>query len=124
MPKKCFIKVKLPGDKPDCCFCCPLLGEIPKEERQGNGSQAILVCLGTEYAMSVRAARSKASDHDSKHPLKRPCDQDWERWMDSPYFGELPIRTQDMSRYRDPFVRNHLQFRIKFPEKRGPKRQP
>lgn len=120
MPKKLFSKVKLPIEKPDRCMDCPLLGEIPKEEKQ-KGNQANLVCLGTQMAMSARAARSKASEHDTKHPLKRPCDGEWERWLQPPYFGNIPIRAIDISRYRDPFVRNFLEFRIIFPEKRGRK---
>ena len=120
MPKKVYTKVKLSRIQPDCCMDCPLLGEIPKEEKQ-KGSQANLVCLGTHYAMSARAAKSKASEHDTKHPLKRPCDGEWERWLEAPYFGEIPIRTIDISRYRDPFVRNFMEFRIIFPEKRGRK---
>ena len=60
MPKKIYTKIKLPRVQPNSCMDCPLLGEIPKEERQ-PGTQENLVCLGTHYAMSARAARSKAS---------------------------------------------------------------
>ena len=120
MPKKIFKKVKLSLAQPNCCMECPLLGVIPKEERQ-PGTQENLVCLGTHYAMSSRAARSKASDHDTKHPLKRSCDLEWERWHQAPYFGEIPIRCIDINRYRDPFERNFLEFRIIFPSQRGRK---
>ncbi len=120
MPKKIFNQVKIPKLQPDCCMDCPLLGEIPKEERP-KGTQENLVCLGTHFAMSARAARSKSSNHDTKHPLKRSCDEDWDRWHQTPYFGNIPIRVIDISRYRDPFVRNYLEFRIIFPSSRGRK---
>ena len=120
MPKKIFSKVQLPRVQQDCCMDCPLLGEIPKEERQ-RGTQENLVCLGTHYAMSARAARSKASEHDTKHPLKRSCDGEWERWHHPPYFGAIPIRIIDINKYRDPFTRNFLEFHIIFPSQRGRK---
>ena len=120
MPKKIFSQVRLPRVQPDCCMDCPLLGEIPKSERQ-PGTQENLVCLGTHYAMSARAARSKASEHNTKHPLKRSCDGDWDRWQETPYFGNIPIRMSDISKYRDPFTRNYLEFSIIFPSQRGRK---
>lgn len=108
--------------QPNSCMDCPLLGEIPKEERQ-RGNQHTLVCLGTHYAMSARIARSKASEHDTKHPLQRSCDTDFNRWQEEPYYGEIPVRQIDISRYRDPFIRNYLEFRIIFPDNRGRKRE-
>lgn len=120
MPKKIYNKIKLPILQPDCCMDCPLLGEIPQEERQ-RGTQENLVCLGTHYAMSARAARSKASEHDTKHPLKRSCDGEWERWHQIPYYGEIPVRAIDINKYRDSFTRNYLEFRIIFPSQRGRK---
>ena len=110
MPKKIFSQVRLPRVQPDCCMDCPLLGEIPKAERQ-PGTQENLVCLG----------RSKASGHNTKHPLKRSCDGDWDRWQETPYFGNIPIRMSDISKYRDPFTRNYLEFSIIFPSQRGRK---
>ena len=119
MPAKPFIHVQLPPIQPDCCAECPLLGEIPKSERK-FGSQETLVCLGTREAMNARISRSRSSKHDVKHPLKRYCDEDWERWQEEPYYGKLPVRKIDISRYRDPWVRSQ-QLPIIFHEKRGPK---
>ena len=120
MPKKIYTQVKLPREKPDCCMNCPLLGEIPKYERK-PGSQETLVCLATHHAMSIRLAKSKASEHTTKHPLHRPCDMEWERWIADPYYGSYPVRMMDISKYRDPFIRNYLEFRIIFHDKRGRK---
>ncbi len=119
MPAKPFKDVKLPPEQPDCCNDCPLLGLIPQHERK-FGSQETLVCLGTRHALNARICRSRASDHDTKHPLHRPCDEDWERWHEDPYFGQLPVRKIDLSRYRDPWERSQ-QLPIIFHEKRGPK---
>ena len=119
MPAKPFKDVKLPPEQPDCCNDCPLLGLIPQHERK-FGSQETLVCLGTRHALNARICRSRASDHDTKHPLHRPCDEDWERWHEDPYFGQLPVRKIDISRYRDPWERSQ-QLPIIFHEKRGPK---
>ena len=120
MPKKIYTQIKLPREQPNSCMSCPCLGAIPKHERR-KGSQETLVCLATHHAMSARLARSKASDHDSKHPLKRSCDADWDRWQADPYFGSYPIRMVDISKYRDPFVRDYLEFHIIFHETRGRK---
>lgn len=119
MPAKPFKDVKLPPEQPDCCNDCPLLGLIPQHERK-FGSQETLVCLGTRHALNARICRSRASDHDTKHPLHRPCDEDWDRWHEDPYFGQLPVRKIDLSRYRDPWERSQ-QLPIIFHEKRGPK---
>jgi hypothetical protein len=119
MPAKPFKQVELKPQQPDCCLECPLLGQIPPGERKPK-SQETLVCLGTRHALNARIARSRASAHDSKHPLKRWCDEDWERWQEDPYFGKLPVRKIDISRYRDPWERSQ-QLPIIFHEKRGPK---
>lgn len=120
MPKKIFTPIKLPKLQPDCCMDCPLLGLIPKEERE-FGSQETLVCLATHHAMNARIARSKKSEHTPKHPLKRYCDNDWDRWQLEPYFGNYPIRVVDLSRYRDSFIREFIEFRIIFHSDRGRK---
>ena len=121
MPRKIYEKVKLPSQQPDMCELCPLLGRIPPEERE-PGSQETLVCLGTGDAMNTRIARSRASKHDSKHPLKRWCDKLWERWQMEPLYGNLPVRIVDLCRYRDPYIRSR-QLVIKFHSKRGPKKE-
>ena len=120
MPKKIFKQVKLPMQQPDRCMDCPLLGMIPAVERE-FGSQETLVCLATHHAMNARIARSKASEHTAKHPLKRWCDDDWERWQQEPMYGNFPIRITDYGRYRDLFVRECMEFQIIFHSKRGPK---
>jgi hypothetical protein len=122
MPKRIFTHVKLPITQPDNCFGCPLLGQIPKHERQ-FGSQETFVCLATHHAMSARIARSRASEHTTKHPLKRPCDTNWERWQLEPYFGKFPVRMVDVNKYRDPFVRDNLEFHIIFHDPRGRKKK-
>ena len=74
------------------------------------------------YAMNARIARSKKSEHTPKHPLKRYCDNDWERWQSEPYFGNYPVRLVDLSRYRDLFVREVMEFKIIFHDRgRKPK---
>ncbi len=40
-----------------------------------------------------------------------------------PYYGSIPIRLIDYSKYRDSFVRSHLSFRIIFHEKGGRKQK-
>jgi len=80
------------------------------------------VCLGTRHALNARISRSRKSDHTPKHPLKRPCDDEWERWQEEPYYGKLPVRKIDISRYRDPWERSQ-QLPIIFHSKRGRKKK-
>ena len=119
MPIKPFKQIYLRPEQPDCCNECPLLGLIPEAERE-FGSQETLVCLGTRHALNARIARSRKSEHTPKHPLKRWCDDEWERWQEEPYFGKLPVRKIDVSRYRDPWERSQ-QLPIIFHNKRGRK---
>lgn len=119
MPAKPFKQIQLHPEQPDCCNECPLLGLIPEAERE-FGSQETLVCLGTRHALNARIARSRKSEHTPKHPLKRWCDDEWERWQEEPYFGKLPVRKIDVSRYRDPWERSQ-QLPIIFHNKRGRK---
>lgn len=119
MPIKPFKEIALKAEQPDCCNECPLLGQIPVHERP-FGSQETLVCLGTRHALNARIARSRASAHTAKHPLHRPCDEEWERWQEEPYFGKLPVRKIDVSRYRDLWERSQ-QLPIIFHAKRGRK---
>ena len=116
MPAKPFKHIQLHPEQPDCCNECPLLGLIPEAERE-FGSQETLVCLGTRHALNARIARSRKSEHTPKHPLKRWCDDEWERWQEEPYFGKLPVRKIDVSRYRDPWERSQ-QLPIIFHSKR------
>jgi len=107
-------KVKLPTAKPDCCALCPLIGMIPKEQRQ-HGSYENLVCLGTLDALTKRGSQVRESKRDKKHPLHRPCDTNWELWQTLPK-GELPISKDLYIQCRIPYElsqQTSIQF-IKF----------
>ena len=105
-------------------ICEKLLAQVTlalfTEAERKFGSQETLVCLGTRHALNARIARSRKSEHTPKHPLKRWCDDEWERWQEEPYFGKLPVRKIDVSRYRDPWERSQ-QLPIIFHNKRGRK---
>ena len=77
MTKYLFKKVKLPKEQPDCCAECPLLGLIPKNEMP-HGCRETRVCLMTGDAMTAPFSRSRKSTKDTHHPLKRPCDHNWD----------------------------------------------
>ena len=62
MPKRIFVKVKLPPQQPDRCLDCPLLGLIPEEERKHN-SKKTYVCMKMAKAL---AGRKEGED---------PCEQ-------------------------------------------------
>ena len=119
MPAKPYTDIQLPPKQPDCCNMCPLLGLIPKERRKPK-SQETLICLGTGDAINARQARSLASKHTTKHPLKRWCDDRWDRWQEEPYYGKIPVRKIDLSIFRDPWERSQ-ELTIIFHDKRGPK---
>lgn len=105
--------IKLPPEQPDCCFECPLVGLIPKGYKdRPKGSKETHVCLGTNEALSGRGIRVRASQRDSHHPLRRPCDNRWEAWMKAP---ERCFVIPDMVylHFRLPFE-DSLQFKIKF----------
>ena len=92
--------IQLPPEQPDCCFDCP------------KGSKETHVCLATWEALTGRGIKVRASERDSHHPLRRPCDNKWEAWMKLP---ERCFLLQDIVylHYRIPFE-NGLQFKIKF----------
>ena len=77
-----------------------------------KGSKETHVCLGTWEALSGRGIKVRASQRDSHHPLRRPCDTKWDAWMKLP---ERCFLLQDIVylHYRMPFE-NGLQFKIKF----------
>lgn len=83
MPRKNITLIQLPFDKPDCCSICPLCGIIPKNMRL-KGSKETHICLATMDAMSGRGINVRASQRDSHHPLKRPCDSRWDTFMRIP----------------------------------------
>ena len=66
MPKRNFIKVRIPMQRPDCCMQCPLLGVVPKHQRP-KGSMETYVCIPTRNAMTSRLVKSKVSGGDAKH---------------------------------------------------------
>lgn len=78
-------KVLLPVVKPDCCADCPLLGLVPKSVSRPKYSKKTHLCIGTAKAISERKTHIRESQsNDPKHPLERPCDAHWERWMTYP----------------------------------------
>ena len=83
MPKRNIVQIKLPAEKPDCCATCPLVGLVPKHMRQ-HRSKETHVCLGTMEALTGRGVQVRASNRDSNHPLRRPCDNRWAAWMTLP----------------------------------------
>lgn len=113
MPKRNIIQIQLPPVKPDCCTECPLLGIVPAYNTQRpKNSKETRVCLGTMEAMTVIGSRSKASQHTSKHPLHRPCDNRWKAWMQLP-LQRIGISIQAYNECRLPYEQS-LQLTIKF----------
>ena len=48
-------------------------------------SKKTFLCLGAVKAMTEDKTKKRASEsNDPKHPLTRPCDAHWERWMTYP----------------------------------------
>lgn len=111
MPKKIYTRVQLPADKPDRCWDCPLLGVIPRDERPA-GSKLTHVCLGSRGALSGRGVKVRASEKDSHHPWRRPCDDKWAVWQTFPG-RKLGIDTRWLARYREPFVQS-LEMEINY----------
>ena len=111
MPKRVFRRIKLPMEQPDCSAVCPLLGLIPKSERP-KGSKETHVCIAKQEAISGRGIRVKKSERDSHHPLRRPCDEEYELWTRLPG-GCYPMKDEFYLRYRLPFQAD-MQMIIKF----------
>ena len=112
MPRQPFEQVKLPPEKPDRCYDCPLLGIIPDEERDKKNSKKTHVCIGTHVALTRRGIKVRASEKDVNHPWHRPCDGVWARWMTLP--GQrIGILKTHMARYREPFIQS-LEMKIDF----------
>lgn len=125
MPKEVFIPRQLPPKKPDRCELCPLIGLIPKEDRE-KGKRERYYCLGiyepmkddndnpilnsdgtTRFSfprLSTREANNvSASDRKEKgHLLHRPCDSIWAAWMRLDR-RRFPMLTETYNRYRIPF---------------------
>ena len=125
MPKQVFIPRQLPPKKPDRCELCPLIGLIPKEDRE-RGKREKYYCLGIYEPMtdddgnpildergcqrfgfprlSTREANNvSASQRKEKgHLLHRPCDNMWAAWMRL-QGRKFPMLTETYNTYRLPF---------------------
>ncbi|MBO5172067.1 MAG: hypothetical protein J6B83_03320 [Bacteroidaceae bacterium] len=112
MPKRNIIQVQLPAEQPDCCAMCPLLGLVPKYVARPKNSKETHVCLGTMEALTQRGTRIRASQRDSHHPLKRPCDHRWPMWMTLPQ-RKLGLSIETYRECRVPYEAT-LQLTIKF----------
>ena len=112
MPKRNIIQVQLPAEQPDCCAMCPLLGLVPKYVARPKNSKETHVCLGTMEALTQRGTRIRASQRDSHHPLKRPCDNRWPMWMTLPQ-RKLGLSIDTYRECRVPYEAT-LQLTIKF----------
>jgi hypothetical protein len=139
MPKILYIRRKLPLEQPDRCELCPLIGVIPKEERE-SGKRERYYCLGVFDAetdesgkpvigsdgnqkMSFPRLKSKGICTSAKavraggHKLHRPCDLMWDAWTTLPgrLFG-MPVDTY--TNYRLPYekeqqVKNQPKFKFR-----------
>ena len=61
MPKILYIPRKLPLEQPDRCELCPLIGVIPKEERE-SGKRERYYCLGV-FDAETEAKISRHASH-------------------------------------------------------------
>ena len=77
MPKQVFIPRQLPPKKPDRCELCPLIGLIPKEDRE-RGKREKYYCLGiyepmtdddgNPFWMSAGVSGSDSPDYPRERP--------------------------------------------------------
>ena len=106
MPPKAIIPIEIKMEQPDCCAKCPLIGLIPKEQRQ-KGVRQSYVCLGVlGEALSSKGIWASASDYKKKKKkLHRPCDTRWEAWT------QLPGRKFGMS------YAHYLQYRLPYEQR-------
>lgn len=119
MPKRNFVKIKLPIAQPDCCALCPLIGKIPPERRE-YGSYETLICLGTMDAMTQRQSNIRASKRDSRHPLHRYCDTRWNAWQQLSA-REFPVSIDIYNTFRMPYELG-MQPVIRFHRRGRPKK--
>lgn len=120
MPKRNFVKIKLPIAQPDCCALCPLIGKIPPERRE-YGSYETLICLGTMDAMTQRQSNIRASKRDSRHPLHRYCDTRWNAWQQLSA-REFPVSIDIYNTFRMPYEMG-MQPVIRFHRRGRPKKE-
>lgn len=112
MPKRNIVQIQLPAQQPDCCAECPLLGLVPKYVSRPKNSKETHVCLGTMEALTQRGSKVRASQRDTNHPLRRPCDCRWNAWMSLPQ-RKLGVNIQSYNDCRIPYECT-LQLTIKF----------
>ena len=112
MPKRNIVQVQLPPEQPDCCAECPLLGLVPRYVQRPKNSKETHVFMWTMEAITQRGSRVRASKRDSAHPLRRPCDNRWEAWMQLPG-RKLGISARTHNDCRIPYECT-LQLQIKF----------
>ena len=112
MPKRNHTLITLPTVKPDCCAICPLVGLIPKHYDRPRGSKETHVCLGTYEALTGRGIKVRASQKDSNHRLRRPCDDKWDAWQLFPG-RKFAVNTQYYLEFRVPYEQG-MQMTIKF----------
>lgn len=99
-------KVVLPPMKPDRCVDCPLLGLVPKGVEKPKYSKKTYLCIGVAKAMSEQKTCLRESEkNDPKHPLERPCDNHWDRWMTYPR-RILKVNKALYRDSRDPYMAN------------------
>lgn len=140
MPKKFFIPRPLPKEQPDRCELCPLIGIIPKDERE-KGVRERYYCLGIfdaqtddnghpllddkgDQCLSFPRLKSKSITVSAEavrkggHKLHRPCDMLWDAWMTLPgrLFGML---ADTYTKYRLPFeqeqqIKKYPKFNFRF----------
>ena len=106
MPPKAIIPIEIKMEQPDCCAKCPLIGLIPKEQRQ-KGLRQSYVCLGVlgEPLASKGIWASASAYKAKKKKLHRPCDTRWEAWT------QLPGRKFGMS------YAHYLQYRLPYEQR-------
>jgi hypothetical protein len=104
--------IKLRPSQPDCCADCPLVGLVPSYVKKPKGSKETHVCMATFEALTGRGIKIRASQRDSTHPLHRPCDNYWEKWVQLPG-SYLPVPDELYLNSRLPYERTQ-QLRIKF----------
>ena len=136
MPKKTFIPRQLPPKKPDRCELCPLIGLIPKEDRE-RGKRERYFCLGCPVPMndadgnpllnadgttrwsfarlSTREACnvSAANRKEKGHLLHRPCDTIWAAWM--------RLQGRRFPMLADTYIRYRIPFEAEMQQKQQPK---
>ena len=112
MPKRNIVQIQLPPEQPDCCAECPLLGLVPKYVARPKNSKETHVCCGTMEAITQRGSKVRASQRDTNHPLRRPCDNRWEAWMTLPGL-KLGISNVSYIQCRIPYEQGQ-QLQIKF----------